>query len=114
MRRALLTVALIGLTGSATMPVHAAETAPIEGTPTTVVFTMPSPRPDVHVLTDDVPSHWRTWPVRTAERLDPSERCQFRVDASRILRGKPLTQSVPRRCLTARERQQRPDPAPRG
>lgn len=73
---------------------------------------------DVHfttavvVQTDSVPEHWRKWPVLNAEGLSRGERCRYRVDASRVLRHKAVTQGLPRRCMTKFDRAQRPDPKP--
>lgn len=75
-----------------------------------VTFLAVPPNAEVRVHTDGVPSHWRSWPVRTTDRLYREERCRFRVDAKRVLLGRPLTEGVPRVC--DRHRELRPDPSP--
>lgn len=78
-----------------------------------VTFVMSAPVALVEVHTDSVPAHWREWPVKSEGRLARSERCQARIDASRVLRGKQVTQGLPWRCMTRWERRNlRPDPAP--
>lgn len=70
--------------------------------------TTPAP---VEVYTDSVPAHWRNWPVKTVASLDRTERCQYRVDASRVLRNRPVTQGVPRKCMPRWMRAISPDRA---
>ena len=65
----------------------------------------------VIVRTDGNPDHWRSWRV-SGPRLAAHDRCQYRIDASRVLRGKPVTQGLPLRCMDPYTRSLRPDPAP--
>lgn len=70
----------------------------------TVTFFIPGGQPSIvhvdgHRVTGDAP-------------ISKAERCQYRMDARRLIRGKPLTAGLPRRCMTRFDRRQRPDPWP--
>lgn len=56
------------------------------------------------------PGAWRAWPILTTDPQSREDRCRWRLDARRLLRGEHLTRGVPRRCMSRTSRQARPDP----
>lgn len=78
-------------------------------TPTRVELDYAPPRAAVYVDTDGNWRHWRHFRVRATDHLARNERCRARLDASRVLRGKPVTQGLPRRCMSRRDRRVHPD-----
>lgn len=73
-----------------------------------VTFTV-AEAPDVILVTYD---RWRGWRVSSRMRLSRGERCQYKIDAIRVLRGQHVTIGLPFRCMSPRVRKLRPDPAP--
>jgi hypothetical protein len=41
--------------------------------------------------------------------ISRAERCQARIDARRLIAGRPLTRGLPRRCMTNFDRRRHPD-----
>lgn len=77
-----------------------------------VAFVAQGPVAPVNVYTDSVPAHWREWTVISDDRLSGEDRCRYRVDARRVLRGQHVTQGLPRVCMSRTTRLRRPDPVP--
>lgn len=78
-----------------------------------IAFVAQSALAPVSVYTDSTPAHWREWTVISHDRLNREERCQYRVDARRVMRGQRVTQGLPRVCMDPQTRLRKPDPAPR-
>lgn len=75
----------------------------------TITFLIRGGEPDVVTVTR-INGRWH---VAGAPRPDREERCRYRADARRLITGRPLTQGVPRWCMSERDRRLRPDPSPR-
>ena len=77
--------------------------------PFTITFLMPGGEPDAAIVTFD----GKRWRVEPHAAFTREERCRFRADARRVITGRPVTQGVPRWCMSKRDRELRPDPDPR-
>jgi hypothetical protein len=80
-----------------------------------VIFLM-APEPNVTVQHIDSQRHSHGAPAGwvVTPSVGRADNCRMVIDAKRVLRGKPVTQSLPRKCQTRWElRNVHPDPAPR-
>jgi hypothetical protein len=72
-----------------------------------VVLDFAYERGTVIVHTDEGP--WRSWRLETNLQFGREDLCRWRLDARRVTRGLPVTQYLPRRCMSAWTKRQRPD-----
>ncbi len=71
-----------------------------------VTLSFPAPVGDVNVTYDQ-----HKWRVHSREMSAP-EKCQAKVDAKRVISGRPVTQGLPFKCTPKWARKMKPDPSP--